>query len=624
MLAKRFILLVILSISFPIGAQTIHYVNHAATGSNDGSSWANAFTDLQSALSLGLSGEEVWVAQGTYIPSLDTSGVVPTDKRACTFRLKPGLRIYGGFQGNESQKSQRDWRKYPSILSGEQGLANQDNDNSAHVVTAFDAGNEHLKLDGFSIIKGYAELFNWPLGYTSTFLSTGSAIYIIGEVKAIFQNIIVSRNYAIFAQIYIEGSTTPGGSYLDDVHLVNLRGFADNGSYRGEFLYMKDARVQLLNCLIDEPITSLYNYTVRVQRDGVLKVRNTAIVGDTAWLPLNGAFKADQADTLSVNNSICTGHTADFSNPAMSSRNIIFPSTAGVWDSAFYVNSLPRPASMPYLIYPNTNYRPRPDFFGVDKGDTIFLPFDRLDFDEDGDTTERIDFDIDMNPRVFGANVDIGPYEYQQSFQDTSHAEICLGDSIFWENNWRSGSKNFSSIFHRGAAGDSVMRLFLRHDSINTGITPSNWGDYFTSDEADSGSTYQWIDCFFKDSIIGANDRVFQPTQNGRYQVIITNRTGCVDTSECVNLPNISLEELNGRSTFRLFPNPANEWLQLDLDAAWLGVDLHYAIANSNGQVLLRGQLYPPDHLEIDISQLPAGLYFIRLNGQALQVFVKS
>ncbi|MCR9154153.1 MAG: hypothetical protein NXI09_08590, partial [Bacteroidetes bacterium] len=134
MLAKRFILLAILSISFPIGAQTIHYVNHAATGSNDGSSWANAFTDLQSALSLGLSGEEVWVAQGTYIPSLDTSGVIPTDKRACTFRLKPGLRIYGGFQGNESQKSQRDWRKYPSILSGEQGLANQDNDNSSHVV----------------------------------------------------------------------------------------------------------------------------------------------------------------------------------------------------------------------------------------------------------------------------------------------------------------------------------------------------------------------------------------------------------------------------------------------------------------------------------------------------------
>src|SRR5947208_1339464 len=93
---------------------TVWHVNAAATGGDTGQSWSNAFTDLQSALSAAHSGDQIWVAEGTYKPTGATD-------RSVSFALRAGVAVYGGFSGAEAQLSQRNWGQHVTTLSGDIG-----------------------------------------------------------------------------------------------------------------------------------------------------------------------------------------------------------------------------------------------------------------------------------------------------------------------------------------------------------------------------------------------------------------------------------------------------------------------------------------------------------------------
>ncbi len=92
------------------GVTPVVFVKGDATGANDGSSWADAFTDLQSGLAL--DGVEIWVARGLYVPG---------NTRESRFQIRDGVRVYGGFLGDESVREERDWQTNVTVLSGDIG-----------------------------------------------------------------------------------------------------------------------------------------------------------------------------------------------------------------------------------------------------------------------------------------------------------------------------------------------------------------------------------------------------------------------------------------------------------------------------------------------------------------------
>lgn len=109
-----------------------------------GETWDSACS-LQSALIAADSGDEIWVAAGTYLPG--SFGAL-----TATFQLVEWVGVYGGFDGTETARDQRNWQQNVTILSGDLNANGLDANDSYHVVT----GANNAILDGFTITGGNA------------------------------------------------------------------------------------------------------------------------------------------------------------------------------------------------------------------------------------------------------------------------------------------------------------------------------------------------------------------------------------------------------------------------------------------------------------------------------------
>lgn len=138
-------------------AGTIWYVDASAPSGGTGTSWTCAFQHVQDAINAASSGHEIWVKAGTYLPTEDPLGnATPADLRDKTFYLKDGVALYGGFDGTETMRSERDWMANVTILSGDIGVVGDSTDNCYHVVLSVNDGNTTV-LDGFTVFDGNAD-----------------------------------------------------------------------------------------------------------------------------------------------------------------------------------------------------------------------------------------------------------------------------------------------------------------------------------------------------------------------------------------------------------------------------------------------------------------------------------
>lgn len=149
-------------------ANGILFVKKGSSGTGD--SWSNPVGEVADALKAAKTNpdiKQIWVAGGMYKPLYTgNDNGDESNARTKTFVLVDGVRMYGGFAGNESSLNERDLSNdaHQTILSGD--IDNNDaangtifGNNSYHVVMAANAlgntGNYHL--DGFVIQGGKAD-----------------------------------------------------------------------------------------------------------------------------------------------------------------------------------------------------------------------------------------------------------------------------------------------------------------------------------------------------------------------------------------------------------------------------------------------------------------------------------
>lgn len=286
----------------------------------DGSDWDNALKSVQAAINKladGGQGGEVWVAAGTYQPSIYMSNA-NTD-RSAAFVMKDGVSVYGGFEGDEETRAERDkkgsmpWQyTHPTVFVGNAygGAATggggkceyneADNkwsvtgSNSNHVVWFANLDGTAFKnvtvLDGVTIKGGSAQE---TVGMKENFFGDrGAGVYMAGN--AYLTNCVVTENAAtgkgggvylyggriIGSLLYNNEGQQGGAVYVDNSGIVLRSMLTNNSGYDGAAVYMvSDTKwtdgslhpeYQILSTSVVSNNTSRHNGAVYCNQGGVM------------------------------------------------------------------------------------------------------------------------------------------------------------------------------------------------------------------------------------------------------------------------------------------------------------------------------------------------------------------
>jgi predicted outer membrane repeat protein len=417
----------------------IIYVDGSATGLNNGTSWTDAFTDLQPARQVAVPGDDIWVTVGTFYPTQDLS----IDS---TFNLQDQVDLFGGFLGNETALNQRDPNNR-TTLSGNIGDPNDSTDNSNHVCWLSNYFVE-MTLDGFVVEGGYAVN------------SSGGAVY-THEGYITFINCIFRNNYSLYGGAIC--STESHMEYIDCVFENNV------GIWGGAYQCWGGTDDRFYNCDFIRNISTFYGGAITAQYQTDITLENCRFFGNVA--ENGGAIVVEQAGKVTCMNNIFDGNQAD-TGAAFLVRHLstlvcynsvivqnhatqegggiaLRSGTVNIHNSIFRDNSatiihdniagdtadfnisfsiledlISGPGNQvanPMFIDPdgpdNMAGNMDDDFHlqlvspGMNAGDTIMMHHDFFDRNKNGDSTELFPFDLGQNPRIRGANIDIGPFE---------------------------------------------------------------------------------------------------------------------------------------------------------------------------------------------------------------------
>ncbi|MHC4167321.1 MAG: right-handed parallel beta-helix repeat-containing protein [Planctomycetota bacterium] len=299
----------------------IIYVDAAAAGGNNGSSWADAYNHLQDALADANIAEnpiEIHIAQGLYTPDLG-EGITPGD-RSAEFKMLNDLTVRGGFAGfSELDPDARDFEKYETILSGD--LEGNDvevaspseirdeptrSDNSMRIISLSDS-EVNIELDGLTLTAGGTAIDKFTRGKLNisrgnltitdcTFESNRNAVFHSGEDLTV-TNCTFNNNWGKWLWIY------SFDRFRDHFGEVKVHNCIFTGNFATD-------RISALDCNADKLTLSHCRFTGNTPGDACVKatINRDSIVENCVFTGNTGTAIGQSSGRLFISNCVFAGN----------------------------------------------------------------------------------------------------------------------------------------------------------------------------------------------------------------------------------------------------------------------------------------------------------------------------
>lgn len=371
-----FLLPLTIGFLMPVHAATL-YVSLVAPGpTHNGSSWDNAYVTVQAAATAAHSGDQIWVASGTYTGSTT---------------LGAGVSLLGGFGGTETGAGQRDPRKNVTVLDGNK---------SGTAVIIYAGPSAITTVDGFTVRNSIAS-----------------------GIKVMQGAVVISHN------------------------TISANNASNNSGWGGGiFVYQRATAVITDNFILNNAATN----GGAIESDGSCTIANNTILGNSATVS-GGAIYAsgNLGGRVSIVNTIIAYNTSGVygSAASISVRNsdVFGNDGAGYQGIADQTGSGGNIALDPLLSDKYTVPHIQPGSPCIDAGDDTAVAV--------GDT------DIDGQPRVLGAHVDIGADESDGTkWVVTAHIwhVAITGNDANDGSTWQTARRSISGALASLAGGDEI------------------------------------------------------------------------------------------------------------------------------------------------------------------------